>query len=273
MPELPEVETVKRTLEPLVVGDRIVCVQVNYAGIIKYPDTREFIEGIKNRVIEAITRRGKYLLFSLSEGLELIIHLRMTGRLTVNNREDILDKHTHLVFALTSGKELRFTDVRKFGLVYLVQKGRWDMIHGLVTLGPEPLTTDFTIDVLTDKLHGKKTKLKSFLLDQTQIAGIGNIYADEIMFAAGLHPERKTGDLKVEEIANLYNAIRSRLQEGIKHRGTSIRDYVDGKGEKGGFQEMLKVYGRGGEKCSCGLRLISIVSAGRTTVYCPGCQK
>lgn len=272
MPELPEVETVKRTLEPLVVGEEIFQVRVYYSGIIKCPNAEEFTEYIKGRRIETVTRRGKYLLFSLSADWELIIHLRMTGRLTVNKGEDPLDKHTHLVFELSAGKELRFTDIRKFGMVYLVKSGCWERIHGLFTLGPEPLASEFTLKVLKDKLHGKKTRLKNFLLDQSQIAGIGNIYADEIMFAAGLLPQRKTEDLTDREIARLYSAIHLKLEEGIRHRGTSFRDYVDGKGEKGGFQEKLKVYGRSGQNCSCGSALISIVAAGRTTVYCPKCQ-
>lgn len=273
MPELPEVETVKRTLEPDLIEQKITGVRVLYGGIIKIPAPEQFAQELIGRIFQGIRRRGKYLVFSLSGNLNLVIHLRMTGQLVVCENTKPLDKHTHLVFQLDNGRELRFTDIRKFGLVYLVGEGCYEDIGGLYNLGPEPLEEEFTLQGLRESLQKKgKTRLKAFLLDQSQVAGIGNIYADEILFAAGLHPERRAGCLQPHEEDRLYAAIRSRLQESVNLRGTTIRDYVDGRGEKGRFQEKLKVYGRGGQRCHCGSLLEKIIVAGRTTVFCPKCQ-
>lgn len=272
MPELPEVETVRRSLEPLLIGRTISAVRINYGGIIKKPSPHEFVAEIQGRRFEQLNRRGKYLLCELSGCKTLVIHLRMTGRLTVAEQNIPPAKHTHLIFVLDNGRELRFNDVRKFGLVYLLDQGRYEEAGGLATLGPEPLDPRFTEDELTRRLKDKKTNLKSFLLDQQQIAGLGNIYADETLFTAGLNPERNTGSLSSAEITRLYQALRSTLQEGIELRGTTFRDYVDGTGAKGGYQERLKVYGRSGQKCICGNILLKKKLAGRTTVFCPNCQ-
>lgn len=273
MPELPEVETVKRSLAPFLKGTKIMDVEILFAGIIKEPTPILFREKIRGKTIIDLERRGKYLLFFLDEGLTLVIHLRMTGQLTVCSRDLPVNKHTHLIFSLSSQQEWRFTDVRKFGLVYLVPTGHWERIKGLWNLGYEPLAENFTLQVLTELLRGKKGKLKSFLLDQSKIAGIGNIYADEILFEARLHPQREIRTLQAKEMENLYKAIKLKLEEGVIYRGTSLRDYVDGRGEKGGFQERLQVYGRGGESCNrCGTCLERIIVAGRGTVFCPHCQ-
>ncbi|MGI6145058.1 MAG: bifunctional DNA-formamidopyrimidine glycosylase/DNA-(apurinic or apyrimidinic site) lyase [Clostridia bacterium] len=274
MPELPEVETVRRSLFPYLKGVRIENVEILFAGIVKEPEPALFREKIKGRTVKEIKRRGKYLLFTLDEDLTLVIHLRMTGQLTICSKEFPLNKHTHLTFALSSGKELRFTDVRKFGLVYLVPTGKWEGIKGLFNLGFEPLAPDFTFDVFTEFITNKQGKLKPFLLDQSKIAGIGNIYADEILFEAGLHPQREIKTLTPREIKKLYFALRTILEESINCRGTTMHDFVDGHGKKGSFQERLQVYGRRGEACNrCGTRLQRIVVAGRGTVFCPHCQK
>jgi len=274
MPELPEVETVKRSLTPFLRGAQIKNVEIFFPGIIKEPEPALFKEKIKDKMIIEIKRRGKYLLFSLNEDLTMVIHLRMTGQLTICSRDLPINKHTHLVFELDSEKELRFTDVRKFGLVYLVPTGRWEGIKGLFNLGFEPLAEDFTFAVFAELINNKQGKLKPFLLDQRKVAGIGNIYADEILFEAKLHPQREIKTLTSEEIKTLFLSLRAKLEESIKHRGTSKRDFVDGRGEKGNFQEKLQVYGRGGEACNrCGNTLRRIVVAGRGTVFCPHCQK
>lgn len=274
MPELPEVETVKRSLEPLVKGKEIEHVEVFCAKIIKNIEPAVFKEKVRGRMIMGVERRGKYLLFRLDQGLTLVIHLRMTGQLTVCDRDLPLGKHTHVLFHLSAGADMRFTDLRKFGLIYLVPTGCWEEIKGLHSLGYEPLSADFTLASLQQLLTGKKGKLKAFLLDQRWIAGIGNIYADEILFEAGLNPQRDVGTLKQEEIEKLYRAIKLKLAEGVKYRGTSLRDYVDGRGEKGGFQEKLMVYGHKGKPCPrCGTPLQRIVAAGRGTVFCPQCQQ
>lgn len=273
MPELPEVETVRRSLEPQISGQTILEAAVYYGGIIKAPDPHTFCDRIKGRRIKSVLRRGKYLIFTLDLSTMLVIHLRMTGQLLVCGREVPLKKHTHLVFRLLGGQELRFIDIRKFGLVYLVENDDMSAVKGLHTLGPEPLGEEFIWGRLAEKLKKRRGTLKAFLLDQSQIAGIGNIYADEILFQAGLHPERKPQDLKPQEVKNLYAAIRFKLQEGIDFRGTSIRDYIDAKGEKGSFQNRLQVYDRAGRPCMrCGQILKKKVIAGRGSVYCPNCQ-
>lgn len=273
MPELPEVETVKRSLEPLVKGKIISGVEIIFEGIIKYPHPERFKEQLRGRKIMDLDRKGKYLLFFLDEDLTLIIHLRMTGQLMVCERNSPVAKYTHLIFQLSSGQDWRFTDVRKFGLVYLVPTGNWEKIKGLKNLGYEPLSEEFNLPVLKKLFAGRNGVVKVFLLDQTKIAGIGNIYADEILYEAGLHPRRNIGTLSEEEVRKLYVTIKSKLEEGIMYRGTSLKDYVDGRGEKGGFQERLKVYGRRGKSCyRCGTRLERIVVGGRGTVFCPQCQ-
>lgn len=273
MPELPEVETVKRSLEPLVKGRIIEKTDVFYSGIIKKPATEEFIQYLQGKEIQGIKRRGKYLLFSLGQGGLLVIHLRMTGQLVFSRKGEELIKHTHLVFHLSGGDELRFIDIRKFGLVYLIPTGKWEEAGGLSTLGPEPLEAEFSLSAFQKALQQKKVGVKAFLLDQRNIAGIGNIYADEILFTAGLRPQRNVNSIVNEEAGCLYDAIRAVLAEGIKYRGTSIRDYVDGKGERGRFQEKLKVYDRAGKSCvRCGTVLVKETVAGRGTVYCPSCQ-
>jgi len=273
MPELPEVETVKRTLEPLVKNKMIRDVEVFCPKLIQNLEPVAFREKLRGRTIKALACRGKYLLFQLDAGLTLIVHLRMTGQLTVNDRNVPLNKHTYVVFHLGSEEDLRFTDPRKFGLLYLVPTGRFEEIKGLSGLGYEPLSKEFTLESFRQLLAGKKGFLKAFLLDQSKIAGIGNIYADEILFEAGLHPQRDLRTLTEEESDRLYHTIRHKLAEGIRYRGTSLRDYVDGRGEKGGFQEKLNVYSRRGEPClRCGTTLQRIKAAGRGTVFCPRCQ-
>lgn len=274
MPELPEVETVKRSLQPILEGQRIDRIDVLYGGIIKNIAAEDFCRQAADRIIENIGRRGKYLLFNLSGGYTLVIHLRMTGQLIAAAGNEPLSKHTHLIFYLSGGAQLRFVDIRKFGLVFLVPTGEWDKAGGLCDLGPEPLEEEFAPAVFQELIKKKKGRLKAFLLDQRNIAGIGNIYADEIMFAAGLHPERRVETLKPDEIDKLYAAIKAKLEEGVESRGTSIRDYVDGRGEKGGFQEKLQVYDRGGQICvRCGTSLVKSVIAGRGSVFCPHCQR
>ncbi|MDX9872780.1 MAG: DNA-formamidopyrimidine glycosylase, partial [Clostridia bacterium] len=207
MPELPEVETVRRSLQLLLEGQKITGVEVFYGGIIKNVDAEEFAALSKDKSIVSIGRRGKYLLLELSEGYTLVIHLRMTGQLLYTQADEPVTKHTHILFHLSGGHELRFVDVRKFGLIFLVKTGRWEACGGLANLGPEPLEEAFTLRAWNKLIANQKGGLKAFLLDQRKIAGIGNIYADEILFAAGLHPLKRVESLKPKEIAALYSAI------------------------------------------------------------------
>lgn len=273
MPELPEVETVKRSLQPVLEGETITGVEVYYPGIIKKPGISEFRQLSAGKKIQKVERRGKYLLFQLSHGYTLVIHLRMTGQLILASKGEPYTQHTHVVFCLTNNKQLRFVDIRKFGLIFLIPSGNWQEAGGLSELGPEPLAEEFTLDLFRTLLQRKRGILKAFLLDQKNIAGIGNIYADEVLFFAGLHPQRSVETLTEAEIETLYAAIRAKLAEGVEYRGTSVRNYVDGQGEKGGFQERLQVYDHAGLPCPrCGATLIKTSVAGRGTVYCPRCQ-
>ncbi|NLW24975.1 MAG: DNA-formamidopyrimidine glycosylase [Clostridia bacterium] len=276
MPELPEVETVLRSLKPKLLGKKIVEITVNLPKLIKIPpgDETTLRKNITGSKFVDVKRRGKYLLFYLDNGWVLVIHLRMTGRLLYLKNNQPVEKHTHLIFDLNDEYQLRFHDVRQFGLIYLVPQDSLDLISGLKNLGPEPLSSDFTLDYLQEILKGKRKKAKTFLLDQQEIAGIGNIYADEILFRAWIHPEKPVVELSTGEIEAFWQAIKEKLSQGIKYRGTSIKDYVDGDGRSGSFQEHLKVYGKAGEYCpNCGCAIEKIIVAGRSTCFCPHCQR
>ncbi|MBP6786901.1 MAG: DNA-formamidopyrimidine glycosylase [Candidatus Promineofilum sp.] len=270
MPELPEVETFVRALRAPLVGRTIISVVVKWPRHIAVPPPAELLRRIAGRRIEAIDRRGKYLVFTLSDDETLIIHLKMTGHLSVAPADKPADPYAHTVFTLDDGRELRFRDSRKFGRVYLVH----DPADILGPLGPEPLMGDFSAVELAARLAGRKRVLKPLLLDQTFIAGIGNIYADEALFYAGIRPTRRSDTLTTDEIAALHAAIRQVLTMGIERGGASISTYVKADGEKGGMQEVMAVYGRGEEACrTCGRPIERIVLGGRSTHYCPYCQQ
>jgi formamidopyrimidine-DNA glycosylase len=230
----------------------------------------EFQERIAGRQVMSVGRRGKYLLIGLDAG-HLLIHLKMSGRLSVAPAGEPLDKHTHTVFDLDDGRQLRFQDTRKFGRVYLVDE--IDEVTG--KLGPEPLADDFTVDDFCRLLALRSGRLKSLLLNQQFLAGIGNIYADEALFAAQLHPLRRADSLTPNEQARLYEAIRAVLQRAIEDHGTTLGDggYVDAWGQTGAYQERIAVYGRQGAACfSCRTTIERMVIGGRSTHYCPTCQ-
>lgn len=274
MPELPEVETIKNSLQPLLKDEIIRKVDVYYPGILRNMGSEEFASTAKDRCIKSVQRRGKYLLITLTDGYTLIIHLKMSGQLVVTSAGEPVLKHTHLIFHLCADKQLRYIDTRKFGMIFLVPDDDWSQTRGLRYLGPEPLGEEFTPKVLADALAERQIGIKAFLLDQSMIAGIGNIYADEILFAAGIDPRRRTRSLNDKEKERLYCSIRNKLTEGIANRGTTLRDYIDGLGGKGGFQAKLEVYGRKNKLCNrCGNELTGTVCSGRSTVYCPNCQK
>ncbi|MDD2233869.1 MAG: DNA-formamidopyrimidine glycosylase [Desulfitobacteriaceae bacterium] len=272
MPELPEVETIRRTLLERVLGLNIIEVKVLWPPVAQNWQDRIFAEVVCGRKIESIERRGKYLLFTLDEGWSLVAHLRMTGRLNYYSCVQVPERHTHLVFSLNQG-ELHFSDVRKFGRIQLIPTDLRFRLASLAKLGPEPLDADFTANTLGKRLASKKTNLKTALLDQRVLAGLGNIYVDEALFRSGLAPERKVCSLSADEIGKLYGAIREVLQASILAHGTSLRDYRDANGRAGNFQDLLQVYGRGAQPClKCGRLLEKIRLAGRTTVFCKSCQ-
>lgn len=270
MPELPEVETTVRALRRPLLGKTFKAAHLYWPRHVQTPAPEEFKKRLPKQRIEAIDRRGKYLVFSLSGDETLIIHLRMTGHLSVEEKDAPLVDHTHTVLELSGEKELRFRDVRKFGRLYLVR----DPGQVLGKLGPEPLAASFSPEVLAERLDGRSMRLKSLLLDQSFIAGVGNIYADETLYYARLHPERAADTLDERAIVALYEAIQKVLRMGIERRGASIDRYRNPDGSRGQMQEEVAVFGRTGEPCyRCGTPIQRIVVGGRSTHFCPACQK
>jgi formamidopyrimidine-DNA glycosylase len=274
MPELPEVETIRRDLENLIQGKAIKDIRLYYDGFIKYPGKDEFVANLTGKKVRATGRRGKYLFLHLSEGFSLVVHLRMTGRILYHPQGAPPDKHTHGVFLFAGGGELHFHDVRKFGTMWLITSETLCCITGLAALGPEPLEEEFSAGGLCQQCQKTRSSIKSLLLSQKAAAGIGNIYADEALFRAGLNPERPADSLNRGEVEKLWAAIREVLQEGLKARGTSMRDYRDATGSSGSFQDFLKVYGHKGKPCPrCGCMIERKKIVGRSSHYCPACQK
>lgn len=274
MPELPEVETVRRTLEPRLAGLNITAVQILTSKIIKTPAPEQFKDIILNKRIMKINRRGKYLIIELSEKYVLLIHLRMTGRLVYTDKDAELARHTHVIFTLSNGYQLRFSDTRQFGRLWLVPSASLEELSGFKDLGVEPLGERFTRDYLKKELRRRHARIKPLLLDQTFIAGLGNIYADEALHRAKINPERLATTLTPHEIARLYHAIREVLQEGIENRGTTVRDFIDGNGRAGNFQELLRVYSKEGAPCpNCKHAIVRKKIGGRSSYFCPFCQK
>lgn len=274
MPELPEVETVVRTLNKLVAGKTIAHVQVLLPRIIQRPaEPEQFSDALMGQTISRIERRGKFIRFLLSD-LTLVSHLRMEGRYGVYQPGEPVEKHTHVIFTFTDGTELRYRDVRQFGTMHIFNQGDEWNAPPLHKLGLEPLAPDFTLDLFAQRIARKSTKLKPLLLAQETIAGLGNIYVDETLYRARLHPERPANSLSPQELALLHQAIIEVLQEAVDAGGSSIKSYVNGQGEMGMFQQQLLAYGRKGLPCMrCGDPLEKIRLGGRGTHYCPACQR
>ncbi|MCL1918348.1 MAG: DNA-formamidopyrimidine glycosylase [Peptococcaceae bacterium] len=276
MPELPEVETLCRSLTPHILDKKIIDISVHWPEVFTAPEDMKVPDILVGRAVEHVARRGKYLLIDLSKGLSLVIHLRMTGQLVfhaVERGKPEVGKHTHVVFFFEDG-ELHFTDTRKFGRIQIIDT--LDIPSQVMKkLGPEPLDETFEFDVLGVRLaeHHKSTSIKSALLDQEVVAGLGNIYTDEILFAAGVRPTRPVEELKASEVILIHQAMRDILAESIASHGTTFRDYRDGEGKTGNYQKNLKVYGRGGDPCTvCETKLESEKISGRTSVFCSNCQ-
>ncbi len=273
MPELPEVETVRQSLEKKAKGLTIIEVTVHTPQVARAGAFADFASALQGLKFLDFERRGKYLVAVLEKGIRLVVHLRMTGRWVYCAPEAPLAKHTHVVFRLSDGNELRFTDVRRFGGMEIVLAEALEAHSGLAKLGVEPLSEGFSPEYLGEITRNKKARIKPLILDQSKLAGLGNIYADEALFLAGIHPGREAGTLSQEELKRLHLAIRHVLEEGIANKGTSFRDYVDGEGRQGQNQLSLKVYGRSGLECvTCGMPLAKLRIGGRSSVYCPNCQ-
>ena len=272
MPELPEVETMARTLASRVVGREVKSFRILSSSLVKHGHSSD-LQAIIGRRVEEVRRRGKIVVIAFKERGHLLFHPKMTGQFLFRPLQQPVDKHTH--FCLTFKKysdELRFSDVRKFGYMCFEDHPQGTGSRILDGLGPEPLDLDLKHFKALFSSH--RARLKSLLLDQSFLAGVGNIYADEILFQAGIHPFRSADTLSEREVCRLWRAMLNILQEAIEHRGTSIRNYVDAEGRRGEFQSLHKVYGRASLPCLiCGSSIRKKMAAGRSTHFCPKCQK
>jgi len=277
MPELPEVETVVRGLAGRMTGRRVARLDL-HRGDLRWPIPRGLRRKVEGRLIKAVRRRAKYILIDLEDGGVLLMHLGMSGRLTVVNAEDTTppEVHDHVVFTLDDGTRVRFNDQRRFGMLDYVRDRALEKHPLLRELGPEPLDPGFTPETLAKSLTGKRTPLKAALLDQQVVAGLGNIYVSEVLFEAGLSPRRLARTVTLERATRLVGAIRAVLKRAIAAGGSSLRNYVQASGELGYFQHQWAVYGKEGEPCpacDCGGGIRRIVQSNRSTFYCAKRQR
>jgi formamidopyrimidine-DNA glycosylase len=274
MPELPEVESVRLRLEPRLVGRTFERVQIDDHRLVRPYEPLEVAAELEGERVSALDRRGKYLIVRFESGRSLLIHLRMTGSLLHvrgGSLED--DPHRRAVVRLDDGSDVAYRDVRRFGTWLLVEPGELDAYLD-ERLGSEPLDQEFTTGELRRRLRGRRAPIKAALLDQRTLAGMGNIYVDEALWRARLHPLRPAGELTAADVRRLHPAIRAALAVGIERQGSTLRDYRLPDGESGEMQHEFKVYGRGGEPCDrCGTPIEKIRAGGRGTWYCPRCQR
>lgn len=278
MPELPEVEVMRRDLEKEVVGKKVKLVEVTGMRTIRrYKQRKQFTSALEGAKLTGVERRGKYLLVKLEGGDVLVIHLGMSGQLrrAAGTKEPIA-KHTHVVITFTQGGQLRFIDPRTFGEMFVTKlEGIENEVEELAHLGMDPTSTVISWDYFGELLARRHGKLKVTLMDQKFMAGIGNIYSDEILHHAGLRWDRMTDELRPEEVRRLYRAVGEVLQDGVKYRGSSLADeqYVDLFGRKGSYQDHHQVYARDGKSClRCRREIVREKVAGRSTFFCPFCQ-
>lgn len=271
MPELPEVETIVRDLQHLLPGARIREVEVLHPDLLPAEDPRSFAEGVEGARVERVARRAKNILLHLDRGL-LVVNLGMTGRLLVRSPGDPAPTHPGVRFRLEDGRELAYHDVRRFGELRRYTPAEWARREE--KLGVEPLSEDFTAERLHDMALRSRVAVKSWLMDQRRVVGVGNIYASEALFRARLDPRRPASTLSPAEAARLRDAVREVLREAIELRGTTFLDYRDARGERGGFAGRLRVYDRAGLPCpACGTPIERVVQGGRSTFFCPRCQR
>ena len=283
MPELPEVETVRRGLEPSMAGVRITQADVNRPDL-RWPFPERMAERLTGARVERLRRRSKYILADLDTEETLLIHLGMSGRMTVSgdplgqfvHDHPAQEKHDHVVFHMENGARVTFNDPRRFGAMDMMATGEEAAHPLLAKLGPEPLGNAFSEDHLIAKLKGKNTPIKSALLDQHVVAGLGNIYVCEVLFRAGIHPARKVSRISDTRIAALVPIIREVLLEAIEAGGSSLKDFRQADGELGYFQHNFRVYGREGHPCvapDCASVVKRITQSGRSSFFCPSCQR
>ncbi|QOD85397.1 bifunctional DNA-formamidopyrimidine glycosylase/DNA-(apurinic or apyrimidinic site) lyase [Weissella viridescens] len=273
MPELPEVETVRRGLNRLVKGHTILGTEVRWPKTVSNMTPEEFDAELTGRKIETVDRRGKYLLFRLSGDMTMVSHLRMEGAYYTVPAGTEPGKHDLVTFHLDEKVDLLYRDTRKFGRMTLVKNSELGQVPGLATLGPEPTEKDLTFAYMKEIFNKSHGRIKPFLLDQSHIAGIGNIYADETLWQSKIHPKTHTDALSDDEIKVLRENIINEMDRSIKHHGTTVHSFTNVFGEAGEFQNELEVYGRAGEPClRCGTTLEKIKVAQRGTTFCPHCQ-
>ena len=274
MPELPEVETVRRVLGPQLAGRAINEIFAGHPDVIAHPQADEFIVRLRGQRFGEAGRRGKFLIFGLESGDRLIVHLRMTGGLLLTPAAEPAEKHTHVTFELDGGEELRFSDPRRFGRLWLIGADEQDIYSGIDKLGPEPFDEKLDAAYLKTRLGKSRRAIKECLLDQNAVAGIGNIYSDEILFAAGIYPGRPANSLSDEEWQQLAVLIPARTSFFVEKNQISPQDYLRTKGRDYRNTPYLQVYGHAGEPCPrCGQGLRREVIGGRGSVFCLRCQK
>jgi formamidopyrimidine-DNA glycosylase len=274
MPELPEVETIRLALEPHLVGRQFERVQIDDPRLVRPFEPTAVAAELEGERVATLDRRGKYLIVRFQSGRALLIHLRMTGSLRHAAAGSLADDpHRRAVVKLDDGSDVAYRDVRRFGTWRLLEPGELDG-YLAQRLGVEPLERTFTARRLAERLEGRRAPLKAALLDQRTVAGLGNIYVDEALWRARVHPRQPAGTLDRDEIARVTRGIREALRAGIARQGASLRDYSTPDGRRGRMQEEFRVYGRAGEPCfRCGTPIDKIRAAGRGTWYCPSCQQ
>jgi len=273
MPELPEVETIRRGIEPVIRGKRITAVHI-FQPCLRWPvDTKAMGKWVTGQTVTTVSRRSKYLILDLANDAALVVHLGMSGRIGLYAPDDEPEKHTHLIFDVQGNIQLRYRDPRRFGYIDVVQPGALSTYKRFAALGPEPLSAEFNGDFLQQKLSKSKRAIKTALLDMGVAAGVGNIYANEALFVAGIDPRRLASDLREDEFAGLADAVKQVLSFAIKKGGTTLNDFRNATGEPGFFQLELAVYDRRDQPClHCGTAIEKVVIGGRSTYFCPLCQ-
>ena len=274
MPELPEVETIRAVLEPQLEGMGIKDVILRHPGVIAHPDAGLFRATAAGRRITGLGRRGKFLTMELGDGMRVIIHLRMTGCLLVTPPGFPEEKHTHVVIILSDGREIRFSDTRRFGRLWLIRNGEEDTYSGIMKLGPEPFSPEFSGSYLRKKLGRSSRSIKEGIMDQSVTAGIGNIYSDEILFHAGIHPARKCSSLTDDEWNTLAKTIPERLSFFIETNRITADEYLETGGKEYRNTPFIKIYGHEGKPCPiCSTPLERRAIGGRSSTYCLVCQR
>ncbi|MFD1417156.1 DNA-formamidopyrimidine glycosylase [Companilactobacillus keshanensis] len=272
MPEMPEVEIVRRGLIKQIQGRKITNVEIRYQNLIT-GDVEQFIDMVTGTTITDIGRRAKFLLIHLDNGYTIISHLRMEGKYRVSNDPSMIDKHSHAIFSLDDGQKLIYNDVRKFGRMQLWRTHDLSVNKSIQKLGPEPLSDEFTAENVKPRIMRHRKDIKTVLLDQSVMSGLGNIYVDEVLWNAKIHPETPANHLNDEDIDNIIKYSNMEMKMGIEAGGSTVRSYLDSTGHAGHMQDFLHAYGKEGTPCDrCGTEIVKIKVGGRGTHFCPKCQ-